>query len=214
MGELVADAEPVWSDWVPFAAALEHAPREPGVCMAREGADGPVVYIGMAGERRGSRNRPQGLRGRLAIYTSGKGLASGLGEAVFDRALADPEWLRARLAEVEAGQPRRAKAWGAEAFARADLHIRWTVTADKEAARALETRLVADGDPNTLWNRAGVTSGSRPLPAPATAGRVRLGGFLTQPITDSDAAAGIIRIPVGDAKTLFPAVPCRIDVVV
>jgi hypothetical protein len=38
----------------------------------------------MAGERRG-----QGIRGRLNVYGSGKALASGLGEAVMDRALAD-----------------------------------------------------------------------------------------------------------------------------
>lgn len=110
----------------------------------------------MAGERRGSRDRPQGLRGRLSVYTSGKGLVSGLGKAVSDRVLADPEWLRARLAEAEADRPRRAKEWGAQALVRADLYVRWTVTADKAAARALETHLVADGDTTTLWNRADI----------------------------------------------------------
>ena len=71
-----------------------HTPRLPGVYLAREGATGELVYVGMAGERRG-----QGIRERLTIYARGKALASGLGEAVFDRALADPEWLRDRLTE-------------------------------------------------------------------------------------------------------------------
>lgn len=142
-----------WSAWVPFSAAIESAPRLPGVYMAREGHGGPLVYVGMAGERRGSGNRPQGLRGRLAVYTSGKALASGLGEAVLDRAVADPIWLRERMVEVEAGQPRRAKDWGRLAFERADLYVRWASTTDKASARDLESRcldLMAKVD---LWNR-------------------------------------------------------------
>lgn len=83
-----------WSPWVAFNRATETAPRSPGVYMAREGSSGPVIYIGMAGERRGSRDRPQGIRGRLSIYARGKALASGLGEAVLDRALSDVAWLR------------------------------------------------------------------------------------------------------------------------
>ena len=82
-----------------------------------------VVYTGMAGERGGSRGKPQGLRGRLAVYTTGKALASGLGEAVLDRALADPEWLRQRLTALEANGARRAKQWSVAAFARADLEV-------------------------------------------------------------------------------------------
>lgn len=79
----------------PAAVRFVHgASRRPG---------GDIIYVGMAGERRG-----QGVRGRLAIYGTGKGLASGLGEAVLDRALADPDWLQQRLDEVHAGQPRRA----------------------------------------------------------------------------------------------------------
>ena len=69
-----------WSPWVPFAEALHAAPRLPGVYLAREGSAGPLVYVGMAGERRG-----EGIRGRLAIYTSGKGATTGLGEAAFER---------------------------------------------------------------------------------------------------------------------------------
>jgi hypothetical protein len=94
-----------WSPWMPFSEARAAAPRQPGVYLAREGLDGPIVYAGMAGERRG-----QGIRGRLNVYGSGKALASGLGEAVMDRALADVHWLRERLDDVEQGRPLRAKA--------------------------------------------------------------------------------------------------------
>src|SRR4051812_48519295 len=81
-----------WSGWVPMTEAVAAAALTPGVYMAREGPAGPVVYVGMAGERRG-----KGIRGRLGVYNSGKGMVSGLGEAAMDRALADPACLRARL---------------------------------------------------------------------------------------------------------------------
>lgn len=61
-----------WSDWVPFHSVMTVAPRTPGVYMMRLSAEpelGPV-YIGMAGERKGN-----GIRGRLAIYSSCKGAA-------------------------------------------------------------------------------------------------------------------------------------------
>ena len=70
-----------------------------------------------------------------------------------DRALADPGWLRERLAEVEAGEPLRAKAWGRAAFARAQLHLRWTTTPDKASAAALERLVLAALDDADLWNR-------------------------------------------------------------
>ena len=54
-----------WSNWVPLAGALVDAPLLPGVYMART-RGGPVVYVCMAGERRG-----QGIRGRLSVYLSG-----------------------------------------------------------------------------------------------------------------------------------------------
>lgn len=142
-----------WSEWVPFANALDMAPRLPGVYMAREGTIGPLVYVGMAGERRGSRDRPQGIRGRLAIYARGKGLASGLGEAVFDRALADVDWLRERVAEVERREAARAKEWGKAAFVRADLHVRWIVAPDKAAAVMLERSCLDALASHELWNR-------------------------------------------------------------
>jgi len=136
-----------WSPWMSFGEeALACAPRDPGVYMAREGRGGPIVYVGHAGERRG-----QGIRGRLKFYASGKGLTSGLGEAVADRALADPAWLRQRLAEATDGSPRRAIEWGREAFLRADLYVRWATTADKASASALERHGGAVCP--ELWNR-------------------------------------------------------------
>lgn len=146
------DAMADWSLWVPFGEALATAPLVPGVYMAREGTDGPVVYVGMAGERAGG-GRPKGLRGRLSVYVSGKGVVSGLGEAAMDRALADVEWLRERLAEVEGGEPKRAKEWGQAAMARAKLQVRWTTTADKASADALEQRILRALRDTGLWNR-------------------------------------------------------------
>lgn len=142
-----------WSPWVPFEDALATAPLVPGVYMAREGANGSIVYVGMAGERAGG-GRPKGLRGRLSVYVTGKGLVSGLGEAVMDRALADAGWLRARLADVELGQPMRAKEWGRAAFARARLEVRWTTTADAAEARDLEDQIVRAMSGAGLWNRS------------------------------------------------------------
>ena len=144
-----------WSPWVPFAEALWKAPRLPGVYLAREGRGGPIVYVGMAGERAGTSGRsPKGLRGRLGVYASGKALTSGLGEAVADRAFADAAWLQERLAEAERGEPRRAKEWGKAAFERADLHVRWAVTADKAAALDLEARCGRLLAHLGLWNRS------------------------------------------------------------
>jgi hypothetical protein len=97
-----------WSPWVNFEEALTSAPRLAGVYFARVGSTGPIVYVGMAGERAGS-GQPQGIRGRLRVYGSGNALTSGLGEAVADRALADVSWLQERLAEAEGGQPLRAR---------------------------------------------------------------------------------------------------------
>ncbi|MCH0538376.1 hypothetical protein I3F58_02125 [Streptomyces sp. MUM 203J] len=102
----------------------------------------------MAGERSGD-----GLRGRLRRYTSGKALASGLGETVLDRALADPDWLRARLTEAEQGRPMRATDWGRTALERAGLYVCWSVTDDRPAARTLE-RAVLSLDTVPWWNRA------------------------------------------------------------
>ncbi|MFJ9781042.1 hypothetical protein ACIRSS_15745 [Amycolatopsis sp. NPDC101161] len=138
-----------WSPWVPFTAARETAPRLPGVYLAREGVAGDLVYVGMAGERSGT-----GIRGRLARYASGKAIASGLGEAAFDRALADPGWLRARLAEAEGDQSKRATQWGRLSFERADLHICWSTTDSAASAAALEAGVLAAlREHDSLWNR-------------------------------------------------------------
>ena len=51
-----------------------------GVYLAREGEQGPLVYLGMAG------SGGAGLHGRPTIYNRGKALASGLGGAVLDPA--------------------------------------------------------------------------------------------------------------------------------
>lgn len=139
-----------WSQWMPFAEAIAHAPRLPGVYMIRRAGAPDVVYIGSAGERIGG-GSPQGVRGRLRVYASGKAAVSGLGEAVLDRAVADPDWLRARLLEAEAGTPRRAKEWSKLAIEWAELEIRWTTTASKADAEALEDELIAAH--GSLWNR-------------------------------------------------------------
>lgn len=140
-----------WSPWLPLKEALETAPRLPGVHVARF-ANGPIVYVGMAGERAGG-GTPKGIQGRLRVYLTGKGLASDLGEAALDRALADPVWLRERLVEVEAGNPRRAKYRGRAAITRAGLQVRWATTPDRASATALEARRVAALAETNLWNR-------------------------------------------------------------
>lgn len=137
-----------WSAWVPLAEAVASAPLEPGVYMAREGADGPVVYVGMAGERHG-----RGVRGRLSVYSRGKAAVSGLGEAAMDRALADPGWLRSRLAEVEAGHSERAATWARLALQRAHLHLRWAIVPTRADAAALEKAVLDALRSTALWNR-------------------------------------------------------------
>lgn len=148
VGHASPDGAVEWSAWPLLLEAAPDAPREPGVYMARQGREGPVVYVGMAGERRG-----QGVRGRLLIYTNGKGLVSGLGEAAFDRAVADPEFVRERLRTLEADGPERGKLWGRAALVRADLWIRWATTPDPAATAALELRVIRSLHDVELWNR-------------------------------------------------------------
>ena len=138
-----------WSAWIPFSDALKEAPRTPGVYMFRIAAEphrGPV-YVGMAGERKGN-----GLRGRLAIYASGKGAGSGLGEHAFDRTLEDPKWLQARLDEAVAGTPMRAKAAARSAIDHAGLEVRWQTVETKAEALQLEGLLINEYR-DQLWNR-------------------------------------------------------------
>ncbi len=138
-----------WSDWVPFADVLAVAPRSPGVYMMRLTAEperGPV-YIGMAGERKGN-----GVRGRLAIYVSGQGAASGLGEHAFDRALADPDWVEARLVEAREGRSLRAKRAARAAIDHLGLEVRWTPAATRAEALLIESQLIGQYR-GRLWNR-------------------------------------------------------------
>lgn len=138
-----------WSQWIPFSDALKVAPRFPGVYMFRIAAEprrGPV-YVGMAGERKGN-----GLRGRLAIYASGKGAGSGLGEHAFDRALENPKWLQARLDEALAGTPMRAKASARSAIDHAGLEVRWQTVETRAEALQLEAQLINEYR-HQLWNR-------------------------------------------------------------
>ncbi|MFD4190786.1 hypothetical protein [Amycolatopsis thermoflava] len=135
-----------WSPWLPFDQALAQAPRQPGVYLARSA--GVIVYVGMAGERRGL-----GIRGRLAIYASGKGAVSGLGEAAFNRALADRAWVRSQLVALEAGEARAAKEWARAALEHASLELAWATTADRAAALRLEAQVIALLHPHgALWN--------------------------------------------------------------
>ncbi len=138
-----------WSPWLPFHDAAVSAPRLPGVYLARQGQDGTLVYVGMAGERRG-----QGIRGRLTVYRRGKAAVSGLGEAVLDRALADATFVQEHLEQLLAGQPKRAAVWAQDALRWADLHIRWAVTVDRPAAVTLERAVLDASAASPLWNRA------------------------------------------------------------
>jgi hypothetical protein len=145
----LVDAVADWSAWLPIGQAVTSATTSPGVYMARTGEAGPLVYVGMAGPRRG-----RGVRGRLETYERGKGAVSGLGEACLDRALADSDWVGERLAEVKNGTPLRAKGWARLAVQRADLHLRWAKTVDADAARSLERRILAKLKGASIWNRA------------------------------------------------------------
>jgi hypothetical protein len=137
-----------WSPWLPFDEAVGAAPREPGVYLACQ-SGGELVYVGMAGERRG-----QGIRGRLTVYRRGKAAVSGLGEAALDRALADPVFVQHQLDALTAGTPKRAAIWAQEALRRADLQICWAITTDQAAAAFLERAVLDTLVAATLWNRA------------------------------------------------------------
>jgi hypothetical protein len=141
-----------WTEWMSLTASVASAPRLPGVYRVREGSTGPLVYIGMAGERAGGRT-PKGLRGRLGVYLSGKALTSGLGEALADRAFADAAWLRSRLKQLEAGRPQRAREWGRATIDRVDPYVSWTTTVDRATAKALEARCIRCLEEHQLWNR-------------------------------------------------------------
>jgi hypothetical protein len=141
-----------WSPWVPFETALAHAPREPGVYALREPLSGVVRYVGMAGERAGG-GRPQGLRGRLSVYRTGKGAVSGFGEAALDRALADEDWDEQQLDHLREQGPRRARDWARDAVNRLGLEVCWTVCVDRSDTLYLERQVLERLRTTELWNR-------------------------------------------------------------
>ncbi len=140
-----------WSPWLSFETARVAAPREPGVYLLREPVTGVIRHVGMAGERAGG-GRPQGLRGRLAAYWTGKGAVSGFGEAALDRALADPDWIARQLDDLRRRGPQRAKDWARDAVLRLGLEVSWTVCADRGDALFLEDQVASRLRTHGLWN--------------------------------------------------------------
>jgi hypothetical protein len=136
-----------WSSWHSLAQAVKFATPSPGIYAAR--SDAQIVYIGMAGERRGL-----GVRGRLQVYGRGRGAVSGLGEAALDRALADPVWLEQRLAMLLTEGPSRSKDWAVAALRRAQLELCWVAAPDGATAREWETQAMQELEDIALWNRA------------------------------------------------------------
>lgn len=136
-----------WSAWTPLATANYRHVTQPGVYMMRDGRDGAIVYVGLAGERSGN-----GLRGRLDKY---RGLSSGFGEAVLAQALADPGFLRVRLEEALAGQPLDIREWMREAVRRAEVEVRWAIASDGATAERLEDEVLGLLRQHGLWNRRG-----------------------------------------------------------
>ncbi len=141
-----------WSDWFPFEIAIRAAPREPGVYLMRESVTGIIRYVGMAGERAGS-GRPQGLRGGLAAYRTGKSAVGGFGEAALDLALADPDWVEQQLQDLRRNGPKRTKDWVQAAVVRLGLEVSLSVTADRDDALYLEGQVLNRLRTHGLWNR-------------------------------------------------------------
>lgn len=137
-----------WSPWTPLLDAVPEAPRAPGVYLLLEPSTRVVRHVGHAGERAGG-GSPQGLHGRLRAALAGHDPVTGLAEAALDRALADPAWVRERVA---AG-PTRARAWAAAAVRRLELDVSWAVCPDRDEARWLESRVVELVRPHGLWTR-------------------------------------------------------------
>lgn len=136
-----------WSEWQPFAVAAPSAPLVPGVYQMRL-RDGAVVYVGMAGERKG-----QGIRGRLSIYRRGRGAVSGFGEAALDRALANIAFIESHLDDVRAGKPSRASIWAQDAIRWLDVEVRWAVCDSRAVALKLERTVVNMLLTHEIWNR-------------------------------------------------------------
>ncbi|AZH78959.1 hypothetical protein CSX12_11025 [Microbacterium sp. Y-01] len=157
------DALAEWSEWQPFAVAAPRAPLVPGAYQMRL-REGTIVYIDMAGERRG-----QGIRGRLSMYRRGKGAVSGFGEAALDRALANASFIEDDLDSVCAGTPARASVRAQDAIRWLDVEIRWAECDTREAALTLETAALDLLMTHVIWNRVASrgADGSRLRESPA-----------------------------------------------
>lgn len=128
-----------WTTWRPLAEAARAAPALPGVYLARSGPSGPLLYVGLAGE---SQSSEPGLRGSLTIHARGTGAVSGLREAALDRALADAEFVRRRLSEVENGVPTRTRNWAKAAIKWMNIHVCWSSRPDAQSAIDFEDELI------------------------------------------------------------------------
>lgn len=128
-----------------------------------------IVYVGMAGERRG-----QGIRGRLSIYRRGKGAVSGFGEAALDRALADAAFVEKHLEDVRAGNPVRASIWAQDAIRWLDVEVRWAECETGADALSLESEAVEVLRAHEIWNRV----------ASRSSGTVTRESALLKPITN------------------------------
>jgi hypothetical protein len=137
-----------WSAWAPLAEALPEAPRSPGVLLLLEHGPRIVRHVGHAGERAGG-GSPQGLYGALRALVTGHASLTGFAEAALDRALADPDWVRDRLAEP----PQRTRRWAAAAVRRLELDVAWSTCADADEARWLAGRVTELLRPHGLWTR-------------------------------------------------------------
>lgn len=130
----------------------DHRPRVPGVYVLRNPETQALVYVGIAGERAGS-GRAHGLWGHLSVYRIGKCLASGYGEAAFDRALGDIDFVERQLGRLRAGEALRAKQWGIDAIEWWKPDVCWTTTETKSEAAQLERTLIGALEGSELWNR-------------------------------------------------------------
>jgi len=170
----------VWSNWEPFAAAAPRAPVTPDVYQFRD-REGTIIYVGMAGERKG-----QGIRGRLSIYRRGKGAVSGFGEAALDRALADAHFVEEHLEAVRLGNPVRAAQWAKDAIIWLDVEVRWAECATRADALSLEHDAVQLLSSHAIWNRVAVRLGRTDTDAGLH------DAFRAQPAQSGDVDAGAL----------------------
>ena len=131
-----------WASYVPRSA---HAGQ--GYMSPRYADTGHIFYVGEAHQR--------GVRARLDEYRLGNDL-NGLGAVLADLALADAEFVRERLADIESGSPRTAVQWMKLAMERRNIQFSVSETEDGPSAQLLESR-VLDAIPNErLLNKAAV----------------------------------------------------------